>query len=234
MVEAESRSSLGEGLGMAKKVSDVVSAGSAFDVRFLEKGKHSVILFLPQEYHASIGLVVAYWGNLETVFNKCLDAILVAEAAAGGSRDTTGWRRLNFKRRRRLLKGVCEEWVAPRRPEAAKELGEISDRAGDLMSKRNMIAHGMYSYTIPPGSSLATNCRAIDSETGEEMPFDADILKKLYHDISHLTAELQITFQKFGTIQGAAHTFPDTELLRVYRETIHPWNPNPRKRPPPP
>ena len=93
-----------------------------------------------------------------------------------------------------------------------------------------MIAHGTYAYTIPPMSSLAANCRAVNQETGELMPFDGDVLKKLYHDISHLTADLIMTFRLFTTVEGPFFALPDTEILRAYRETNHPWHPNPRKR----
>ena len=156
----------------------------------MRKGKHSTILFLPEAYHGPIGLVIAYWGNFETVFNACLAGLLEAEQNDGGSRDTTGWQGIRFRSRRQLFKALCAEWLQNRKPQVAAALAELADRAGDLSWKRNMIAHGVYTYTIPSGSNVAVNCKAIDHEKGKEFVFDEIILKRLYHDISHLTADL--------------------------------------------
>lgn len=209
---------------------DAPSASLSFDIRFMKKGKHSVILFLPEAYHAPIGLVIAYWGNFETVFNACLGGLIEAEQNDGGTRDTTAWKHRRFKSRRELFKELCSEWLAGKKPEVATLIAEMADRAGDLSWKRNMIAHGAYSYEIPPMSSGAVNCRAIDHEKGKEFPFDETVLKRLYHDISHLTADLVAAFSAIGKVEGPFHALPDTEILRVYRETSHPWNPNPKKR----
>ncbi len=210
------------------------SASMSFDIRFMKKGKHSTFLLLPESYHAPIGLVIAHWGNFETVFNACLSGLIDGEKADGGSRDTDGWQRHRFKSRRRLFKDICSEWLVSWRPAEADVLKGLADRAGDLGWKRNLIAHGSYGYTILPHSSEVTNCRAVNQGTGDEFRFDADILKKLYHDISHMTADLVIAFKCFGEIEGPFHALPDTEILKVYRESIHPRNPNPKKRPPQP
>lgn len=208
-------------------------AGFAVDVRFMRKGKHSAIVYLPQDYQASIGLIIAHWGQFERLFNVAIDTLLRGEAAAEVARDNVGnWQRARFKTRRRLFKSLCRDWLAIKRPEQAKTLMSLADRAASLANKRNLIAHGSYAYSIPPYSGTATNCRAINHETGEEMPFDELVLKKLYHDIAHDTAELWLTLSSFCTIEGQLGTFEDTEMLRVYRETSHPWNPNPNRRTP--
>lgn len=206
-------------------------ASMSFDIRFMRKGKESALIFLPEPYHAPIGLIIAHWGNFERHFDICLQALIAGEVADGGTREVQLSRQ--FKRRRALFKEICTEWLAGWRPEEAKSLCQIADTAGDLSWKRNLIAHGQYAYTIPPQSSLATNCRASDTESGKEFSFDADTLVKLYHDISHLTADLVSTFKAFGHVEGDFHTMPDAEVLRTYRETVHPWNPNPKKRPSP-
>jgi hypothetical protein len=193
-----------------------------FDVRYMRKGQHSVMLLLPEAYHAPIGLVIAYWGNFEVAFDACLAALISGESADGGTRDTSNWNRRRFKRRSSLFKKICSEWLSTWKAVEAKKLATIADRAGDLHWRRNMIAHGVYSYTIPPYSSVATNCRAINHESGDEMPFDEHVLKKLYHDISHLTAELIMTLKTFCSVEGPFLALPDTEVLRVYRETNHP------------
>src|SRR3546814_6480791 len=85
------------------------AAAISFDRRFMRKGKHSVLLLLPQDYHAPVGLVIAYWGNFETVFNACLSGLIEGERAGSGTSDTTEWKRLRFASRRRLFKTICEE-----------------------------------------------------------------------------------------------------------------------------
>lgn len=200
----------------------------------MKKGKHSVFLALPEKYHAPIGLVVAFWGHFETAFDACLDGLIQGEMADGGSRDTKEWKKRKFRTRRALFKTLCSEWLSSWKPDAASKLIDIADRSADLHWRRNMIAHGTYAYAISPHSHIAENCRAINAETGQEMPFDEMVLKKLYHDISHLTADLVLTFRSFGEVTGPFSALPDTEILRVYRETNHPWHPNPKKRTPPP
>ncbi|MCX7062123.1 MAG: hypothetical protein NTZ11_14730, partial [Gammaproteobacteria bacterium] len=63
-------------------------ATHSFDVRFMQEGKQSVMLFLPEAYYALIGLVVVYWGNFEVVLDSCLQGLIRAEAADGGRRET--------------------------------------------------------------------------------------------------------------------------------------------------
>lgn len=208
-----------------------VPASLSFDVRYMQKGKHSVVLFLPEAYHALIGLVVAYWGNFEVVFDACLEGLIAGEVADGKVRETTGWRRQKFKNRRKLFKDICDEWLVSWNPVAAAKLTLILDSASHLHSRRNLIAHGTYGYSIPAQSSVAQGCYAFSTATSEKMPFDEHVLKKIYHDISHTTADLVDTFQSIGKIEGPFYALPDSEILRIYRETVHPWNPNPARRP---
>jgi hypothetical protein len=97
-----------------------------------------------------------------------------------------------------------------------------------------MIAHGVYGYSIPAGTSDAIQCKAVNHKTGEEFPFDENALKKLHHDISHLTADLLLTFSRLVKIEGPWLAFSDTHLLQASRESTRPQNPNPDKRPLPP
>ena len=207
------------------------TADFSFDIRFLETGKRSVMLFLPQSFHASIGLIVAYWGNFEVLFDQCLAALLEAEQTHGRTRDAGKWKTQSFNRRSRLFRQVCEDWK-PRKPEAASRFLNLLDTAVDLQLKRNMIAHGTYSYRLLPMSSTASACYAYSERSSRKILFDEGILKKLYHDISHLTADLLEAFQKIGSIDGYPFRLvQDDALLRLYRETVHPWNPDPSLRP---
>ena len=200
-----------------------------FDIRFLKKGKRSVVLALPPTYHGPIGLVITYWGLFEGCFDSCLSGLIEGEVADSGARDTAGWQRRSFESRRKLLKDICNEWLSSWKPDAAHELIRIIDRSGDLSAKRNSVAHGTFRYTIPPHSSKAVNVRAVNPSTGKEWPITVDKLKKLYHDISHLTCDLHQCFSSFAEMQGPFHAIEDKEILRAYSESIRSSNPNPNK-----
>lgn len=208
--------------------------GNDFDLRFMQRGKHSTMLCLPSDYLKSIGAIIAHWGQFEMVFTAHLGALINAEAKDQGHRQTEGWERAQFKRRRQLFKAVCSEWVAGWAKDQSIALLAICDRAGDLARKRNLIAHGAFKATLLPHSSSAVDCKVENTETGEIFKFDEYALKKLYHDISHLTADLLLVGNSIGKITNPPATLPDEQILRVYRETIHPWNPSPNRRPSPP
>lgn len=199
--------------------SQPVPATASFDRRYLKRGKYSAIVYLPPAYHAHVGLVIAQWGQFETVFNACLDGLVNGEQLDGVGRETNNWQGDEFRRRRELFKTICTEWLSTWRPDEAKVLCQLCDTAGDLRWKRDMIAHGTYSFTLPPRTALATNCHAINHRSGQVMPFDEHILTKLHHDIGHLTGDLLFTFKRFAEIDAPIVALPDTQLLQVFRET---------------
>lgn len=194
-----------------------VPANVTIDRRFLRRGKHTAIVALPEAFHALVGLVTVHWGSFEIIFNVCLDGLIVGEQTDGGTRKTEGWESATFRHRRELFKDICTDWLANSHPDEAKELCQIIDRCGDLRQQRDMLAHGRFSYTIPPYSGDATNCRAINPRTGKEMPFDDYSLRKLYHDIAHITADLVMAFKNIGEIEGDFLALPDEQLLQVFR-----------------
>jgi hypothetical protein len=208
-----------------------VLATYSIDRRYMRTGKHSAVLFLPEQFHAPIGLVIAHWGNFEIVFDACLEGLIAGKVANGKVREVAGWKERKFKRRWELFRDICKEWLIAWDESGANDLLSILDRASHLHSRRNLIAHGIYGYTIPPMSSVATNCFARTLKTDEEFFFDLDVLKKLYHDISHCTGDLLVAFKTFGEVEGPFLLVPDSEILRIYRESTHPWNPNPKRRP---
>ncbi len=110
---------------------------------------------------------------------------------------------------------------------------EILDSTTELYLKRNLIAHGNYAYTIPALSSEAMDCYAYSITKKEKMYLDEAVLRTLHHDISHLTADLVIAFSLIAKVEGLPFTIvPDSEVLRIYHDSVHPWNPDPTKRPP--
>ena len=209
-----------------------LDAAFSFDVKNLSEGRHSVFLYLPESFHSHIGLVVAHWGNFEVSFDYVLNTLIDAESADGSARDTKHWKTSNFKKRRKLFRGICSEWLKKKKPEVAARLLDVLDSTGTLHWQRNMIVHGNYSYTILPASSQACDCYAYNAGKSEKMRFDEAVLKKLCSDISHLTADLVIAFGQIAKIDRMPFSLiSDSEILHAYRDSIHPWNPDPAKRP---
>lgn len=203
-----------------------------FDITNLSEGRHSVFLYLPQSFHSHIGLVVALWGNFEVAMDQFLGLLIDAEALDGSARDTKHWKNSNFKKRRRILRDICNEWLAKKNPDVAARLLGILDSTGHLHWQRNMIVHGNYGYTILASSSQTSDCYAYNGERSEKLRFDEAVLKRLCSDISHLTADLVIAFGEIAKINSMPFAvISDSELLRIYRDTTHPWNPDPAKRP---
>lgn len=209
---------------MSRRKKEPITAPAEFqaDLRFLKPDKHSAILFLPISFQGPIGLVIAHWGHFEGFFDKVLKALLAGEAAEGIEREDI--RAREFKRRRALLKDVCKEWLAKYRPAEAAELSAIADRAGDLYRKRNYVAHGFFEYVSENG--VATGFKAALPSVEEKMALSEDILKKIYHDIAHLTADLMICADKVCHLRGYFVALPDRYLLEAAQETSHPKYPN--------
>jgi hypothetical protein len=203
---------------MGKSSKESHEATLSFDTRFLKKGKRSVVLLLPDTMHAGIGLVIAYWGHFEFIFDRCLEGLVEADAEINPGRETSAWKKNNFRSRRQLFRTLCLETLAPKFEDEAKKLILLDQRVGDLHWRRNMLAHGQYEYSLLPHSSKATNFRARNPRNNKVMPFTLDTIKKLHHQISHLSADLITIFSVFSKIEGDFHTFPDTELLEAYRE----------------
>lgn len=212
-------------------MNEPADAAFELDVRFMQNGRRSVILFLPPEYHAPIGLVIAYWGAFEMLFDTCLDLIISSEASDGKVRNTAGWKRKGFRGKAKIFKEICHEWISTRNPQLNDDIISIIDKSLELSMYRNTIAHGAFSYTIPAYSSKGINVKAYNSTTQHDWPFNVDTLKELYHDISHICADLLRSFSSFAKIDGPICTIDDAEVVRIYRETIHTWNPDPQKRP---
>ena len=118
-------------------------------------------------------------------------------------------------------------------PEASARYRKLLGAAADLHWRRNLVAHGHYLVTFPPAGTDAPSFWAEGTHKGKpvRLSIDETTLDKLWHDIAHLVGELRATANTHGTAGGWPEVFSDTDLLRIHRESMHPWNPDPDKRP---
>jgi len=192
-----------------------------FDPRFLRHGKNIALVHLPPIYHKDIGSIIVYWGQFEILFDTCLRALIERERQDDQIRHTYGWEKFSFKRRKELFKEIVKDVIHSKKPKSAKALLEIIDKSSDLRSKRNLIAHGHFGYTMLAQSEDVVDCFAIDTRTGNKMPFDRYVLIKLYHDIAHLTADLMTVVREIGHLDVPIWTLPDTQILQAVRNHNH-------------
>jgi hypothetical protein len=206
------------------------SVDGSFKISYLKEGDHIAILPIPNDLLRLIGLVVAHWGLFETLLDTLIDGFITAI-----KKDIPGWRRLGFTKRKELFKTLVDEWFESR-PAIAASYRQIIGDAASLFWQRNIVSHGQYRVTFPPAGSEPPVFWAEGVHNGKpvNLSIDEPTLEQLWHGIAHLTGALKHTVTLHGSLGEWPWTWPDTELLRVYRETIHPWNPNPDKRPPQP
>ena len=201
---------------------------ASFKIEHLRDGGHIVYLPIPDDVFRLIGAAVAHWGTFEVEMNKLIAALLAAIPKV-----VPGWERLGFTKRKKLLVDLIKAHLEGTIPEAAKRYRAMLGMAADLYWRRNLVAHGQYRVTFPPAGPNAPTFWAEGVHNGKtvQISIDAPTLEKLWHDIAHLGGELRAIAALHGSVEGWPWTFPDKEILRVYRESIHPWNPNPDKRP---
>lgn len=191
---------------------------------------HLAVIPVPPETLILIGQVVAYWGDFEVKLNE-----IIRSALEVLQRDEPNWPRRAFRKRKELFLTLAEEvWQGA--PEIVAEVKAHMGTAADLHWRRNAVTHGFYAFTYPPHSSGETTIRAEGhhKKRAVTVPIDVPTLEKLWHDIAHLTGNFTETLRKVINLPAAWQTLPDRYLLEVYRETNHPWKPNPDKRTPPP
>ena len=181
-----------------------------------------------------IGRIIAHWGLFEEQFNMGLSALIEGERESGKVRDTKGWIGSEYRRRKELAKEICRDWLRATNPAAADAYSQVCDRSADLRWQRDLIAHGAYSCDLLAKSHLATNFKATNSRNGDKLLFDATVLARLHHDISHLTADLISALEMFCKLEGTYHIVPDEQLLQVYRETTRQSRAKPEKPQSPP
>jgi hypothetical protein len=200
---------------------------ASFNIKYLKDGSHIVYLPIPDDLLRLIGLVAAHWGTFEVELNKLIAALLSAI-----SRVEPGWERFGFKRRKTLFAELVKENLAITFPIAAANYKAIAGNAADLYWRRNLAVHGLYRVTFPGAGPNSPTFWAggVHNNKSVEIPIDTNTLEKLWHDIAHLGGELRTTANLHGTASGWPWTLPDKQILQVYLESHHPWNPNPHKR----
>ena len=129
---------------------------------------------------------------------------------------------------------VCQRLLVlnSNEPKLWAEFEAVANRALELHWQRNVIVHGSYGAVIAPYSDHATfYAEGFRRKEPVRIELNHDVLEQLWHDISHLGGALFDAFSQIGTIEGVWPTLLDTDILRVYRESHHPWNPNPDRIP---
>ena len=202
---------------------------AAFNITYLKEGSHIAYLPIPDNLLRLVGLVAAHWGTFEVELNKLIDAIFRALG-----RDEPGWQRLGFSRRKKLFVDLVKQNLEGTFPVAAANYRKLAGDAADLYWRRNVVVHGFYRVTFPPAGPDSPQfwAEGVHNKKEVRVSIDEPTLQQLWHGIAHLTGGLRATANLHGTADGWPWTLPDTEILRIYRESIHPWNPNPDKRPP--
>ena len=205
---------------------------SSFNINYLKEGGHVILQPIPGDLLYHIGFVAVHWGTFEIELNNFIRVMLRAMG-----REVAGWDRLSFVKRKKLFVDLIKETFAEDFPEVAKSYQSIAGSAADLHWRRNLVVHGQYRVTFPPAGADKPNFWAEGKHNGREVCISIDqaTLEKLWHDIAHLGGALRATAATHGaTTEGWPYSLPNTEILRIHRESIHPGNPNPDKQLPPP
>jgi len=177
-----------------------ISVGGTLDLRYLRAGEHTLILPVPKEIIELVGFVVMQWG----AFEQRVDA-LIAHVGHGMSFPLPdNWRRLSFKKRRKIFKTLMAKYTAQMFPNESRVFADISLQAADLYWRRNVVAHGYMDLRAVPDAASPTGHRATFHARGTqnghdvEVSLDFDSLQKLRHDIAHLGGNLMAATYRMG------------------------------------
>jgi hypothetical protein len=212
------------------KVAQKYPVTASFNITYLEDGLRIALLPVPDDLLKLVGSVIAYWGQFEFHFSAAVGALL-----KHAGREEPGWDRLGFRKRRVLLRTLVKEVYGQANPAISDAFTSVANMAGSLYWRRNLVAHGTYAFTIAAMSNDG-EFRAEGFHNGKpvSMPLNHEHLESLWHEIAHLDGALYEVLSEVGEIGGYWPTLLDKEILQVYSESNHPWNPNPDKRIPPP
>lgn|GEM_PF-3551629 len=186
-----------------------------FDSRYLKRGKQSAVLFLPKYCYAPLGLVVTYWGTFEQVFDKALASLLKLHLEAGGQNEVPNWQALSFKSRAKLFRALCRGTLATGNPDLAKTLATLAARAVRYSGQRDALVQGRFTQTHLLEPETMNKAQARQQKTNELLEFDVNDLKRLFHNISHLTIDFVNTFSALEKIAGEFYVVPDGQILKA-------------------
>jgi hypothetical protein len=206
---------------------------SSFKIEYLYEGGTVVLLSIPDNLLVLIGQVAAQWGAFEVQLDKLMAAIFVSIGTS-----PEGWERQGFAKRKKLFVHTVRDHLGKTYPLAADNYRKIAGDSADLYWRRNVVVHGNYRINFtPPGSERPIFwAEGVHNGLNVKVDLNEPTLEKLWHGIAHLTGGLIATANLHGSVtaSGWPQTFSDTEMLRIYRETSHPWNPIRDKHPHPP
>lgn len=193
-----------------------VQINFALDARYLRDGEHTLIIPLSNEVATLIGLIAIHWGGFEQRMDGLIDALFPRLNKS----PPDNWRRLNFKRRRKLFKEVATEYTRTLFPAETEVLHGIADRSGDLHWRRNVVVHGYIemasSSNMDIGEEAAFHARGVHNSKDVSVSLDTDTLEKLRHDIAHLGGNLMASvFRMGGNISNGSPELvvPDSKIL---------------------
>ena len=189
-----------------------------FDVRYLKKGEISLIIPVQPRHAELIGMIVFYWGAFEVRLDSCIRSIHEVMRREL----PTNFERMQFKRRNELFREIIEDYLPNTGQDGWIELlpvfKSLSHRAAALQWKRNVVAHGFYTYHQPidrdPQLPPIVTATSIYKGRRVEIRLTDDILSKLKHDIAHLSGRLMFELLSRGL------TFGQPEILVEDRDML--------------
>jgi hypothetical protein len=201
---------------MADKIK--VKVGHPRPLPSLIKGKHTFMMALDDEIMVMLGKIVVYWGAFEVRMDSLIETI--SDRMRRPS--PPGWRRMSFKKRKELFRDTMREYTKSMFPILTKVFDDICATSADLHWRRNLVAHGYYEL-IPNGvldedGSQGIKFVANGEVNGRKTSINVDLptLDKLWHDISHLNADLLVAItQMGGKVSSIDLVIPDIDVLQA-------------------
>ena len=154
-----------------------------FDAKFLRADGTMLLIPASDELKALIGGIMLQWAT----FENHMDALIAGMHEALRTEAPEGWRTKPFNQRRAIWREVGPKYFGLLGLFGlSNELRSLSERASALQFKRNLIAHGTYSFYAPDPGKLAIKATLHRKGTAHQIDIAVDTLKKLLYDLSHL------------------------------------------------
>jgi len=177
-----------------------VTVSGSLDIRYMEVGKNSLLVPIPDEIALAIGHIAILWGG----FEQRMDASLAQVFESSRIEPPLNWRHLPFKKRKSLFRKHMTEYCRLMFPREEKVVRQVADEAGGLYWRRNVVAHAFVeirpvaSPQSPTGYTPWYVARGVHNGKDVEVSLDIETLTKLRHDISHLGGKLMAALSRMG------------------------------------